>query len=160
MNVIEKINNLYIEKTSLEGQITRLEKQAQEEKNLTHGEWKLSLGKKGWQAWKCVNGKKHACYLGTLENYVSKISAWEGRQEILQAEDLEELFDLLPWERKFEHKVPSTDIAVVFREKDLAKAKSYLLRVKEGTGDLCRGAWLGCDSHGQCLCVTEESWDK
>lgn len=72
---------------------------------------------------------------------------------------LEEIFDSCDWERKFEYQVPDSDIAAVFRRGQEADLEAYLAENPEETEDVCRAIFLGSDSAGQVVCITEEAWE-
>ena len=74
--------------------------------------------------------------------------------------ELEKIFDQTDWERKFEYKLPDRDIVYVWRESQAKDAKRKLSRLQEEVKKFYRCLWLGSDSIGQVLCMTEHEWDK
>jgi hypothetical protein len=72
---------------------------------------------------------------------------------------LEQIFDSLKWERKFQHTLPDKNIAVVFRNGS-RWTEYYFKTHKEETNKYCRAVFLGTDSLGQLLAVTEEKWEE
>ena len=71
---------------------------------------------------------------------------------------LEQIFDSLKWERKFQHTLPDENIVKVFRQG--SGTEHYFKTHKEETNKYCRAVFLGTDSLGQLLAVTEEKWER
>lgn len=69
---------------------------------------------------------------------------------------LEAIFDACTWERKFEYKVPADSITRTFRNGQEAELEAYLEQNAEETEEYCRGIWIGNDSLGTVVCITEE----
>lgn len=159
-HLVSKVENLYKQAAAAKGKIALVEKEIIEQGCVIQG-FSLTYSKKdrSWRAARRVEGKYENIYLGTLENVSGKILDWKAKRKLQACADIEELFDVLDWERKFEHSVPDTDILAVFRETDLKKAIDFFVRKKEETDALVRAVFLGCDSRGQLLAVTEEDKD-
>jgi len=72
---------------------------------------------------------------------------------------LEELWDTIEWERKFEYSTPTDNLVAVFGKNDLKAAKRYFATHHEETQRVYRAAHLGMWSSGEKIVVTEEAWD-
>jgi len=116
-------------------------------------------GKRYLKAHAYVEGKKHCVHIGHPKDAEAKIGKYLKEKGMSK---LESIFDNLSWERKFEHQVPDRNILFAFREKDADKATKKLTKLEEEDHqkNVVRVAYLGSDSLGQVLCVTEEEWDE
>lgn len=76
-------------------------------------------------------------------------------------EKLEKAYDACAWKRKFDG-VPAGDIKHAWHARSdagTAEAEKVLPTLQEETETVVRSLWLGSDSLGEVLIVTEEPWN-
>jgi hypothetical protein len=72
---------------------------------------------------------------------------------------LELIFDETKWLRKFEHSVPIGNIIAAFQRGEEKSLLTYLAFTEEETEEFHRALYLGSDSLGPVVCVTEKEWE-